>query len=261
MASASSTTATTTYLRYEHNNKSSFGILIGDTIEELNGDILENPKPTGKKIKLNDVKILTPIEPSKVIAVGLNYKSHIGDRSPLEYPGLFTKFPTSLIAHEENIIAPKDSTNLHYEGEMVLVIGKKASKVSVEEAKDYVFGISIGNDVSERGWQRSDLQWFRAKGSDTFGPIGPYIVTGLDPDNLLLETRVNGEIRQSSNTDLLIFNVATIVSYISQFVTLLPGDIIYSGTPGTTKAIVPGDIVEISLEGVGVLRNGVVKEK
>ncbi len=223
--------------------------------------MFEKPAPSGKKVKLSDVKILTPVEPTKVIAVGLNYKSHIGDAAPAKYPGLFAKFPSSLIAHEENIVVPKDSTNLHYEGEMVLVIGKKASKVSVGDAKDYIFGLSIGNDVSERSWQRSDLQWFRAKGSDTFGPIGPYIVTGLNPDNLLLETRVNGEVRQSSNTDLLIFDVSTIVSYISQYITLLPGDVIFSGTPGTTKAIKPGDIVEISLESVGILRNGLVPEK
>lgn len=255
----SSIDSPTTYLRYEYQNTVSFGILENDQIAELSGDLFDNPTRTGKTLPASDVKILTPIEPSKVIAVGLNYKSHIGDRSPLEYPGLFTKFPTSLIAHEENIIEPKESTNLHYEGEMVLVIGKKTSKVSVEDAKSHVFGVSIGNDVSERGWQKSDLQWFRAKGSDTFGPFGPYIVTGLNPDNLLLETHVNGELRQSSNTDLLIFNVATIVSYISQYITLLPGDIIYSGTPGTTKAIKPGDVVEVSLEGVGVLRNRVAK--
>lgn len=261
LSAASLADETVKYLRYQDGQGSSHGILEGDTIHQLKGNLFESPKRTGKTVKLADAKLLTPVRPSKVIAVGLNYKSHIGEASPAKYPGLFTKFPTSLIADGENIVVPEDANNLHYEGEMVVVIGKTAKNIDKESAGDYVFGITIGNDVSERAWQRADLQWFRAKASDTFGPLGPWIVTGLDYDDLLLETKVNGEVRQSSSTELLIFDVPTIISYVSQYVTLLPGDIIYTGTPGVTRAFEPGDLIEISLEGVGVLRNRAVAEK
>jgi 2-keto-4-pentenoate hydratase/2-oxohepta-3-ene-1,7-dioic acid hydratase in catechol pathway len=142
---------------------------------------------------------------------------------------------------------------------MVVVIGREAKNVPVEEAGRYVFGVTAGNDVSERDWQSADLQWFRAKGSDTFGPLGPVLVAGLDHNDLLLQTRVNGELRQSARTSDLIFDVEEIVSYVSHYVTLYPGDIIFTGTPGTTQAMEPGDVVEVELEGVGVLRNTVAQ--
>lgn len=249
----------THYVRYQSGNTASFGILEGDNIRELRGDLFANPQPTGKTVKLSAVKLLPPIMPGKVIAVGLNYKSHLGTRPVAAYPGLFAKMPTSIIAHLEDIVLPPDAKNAHYEGEMVLVIGKRAHNVSKEDAKSYVFGVTAGNDVSERDWQRADLQWFRAKASDTFGPLGPSIVTGLNIDNLLLQTRLNGEVVQSQRTEDLIFPVAEIVSYISRYVTLNPGDVIYTGTPGTTKQMKAGDVVEIELEGVGVLRNKVTQ--
>ncbi len=143
---------------------------------------------------------------------------------------------------------------------MVLVVGKKAVNVPREGASEYIFGVTAGNDISERDWQRDDLQWFRAKASDTFGPVGPVLVRGLDYNDLLLETRVNGELRQSERTRDLLFNVETIVSYVSRYVTLLPGDIIFTGTPGSTQAMEPGDWVEVELEGVGILRNP-IREK
>jgi 2-keto-4-pentenoate hydratase/2-oxohepta-3-ene-1,7-dioic acid hydratase in catechol pathway len=246
------------YVRYSVGGAAALGLIEGDNIRELSGDLFSNPRPTGRRVRLADVTLLPPVEPSKVIAVGLNYKSHLGERPAATYPGLFAKYPTSIIAHGENIVLPPDAKNAHYEGEMVLVIGRKASKVPRETAKSYVFGITVGNDVSERDWQRADLQWFRAKASDTFGPLGPWIVTGLDPDDLLLQTRLNGEVVQSQRTKDLIFDVASIVSYVSQYVTLMPGDVIYTGTPGTTRQIKAGDVVEVELEGVGVLRNPVV---
>jgi len=138
-------------------------------------------------------------------------------------------------------------------------MGKRAQNVSKERAKEYVFGVTTGNDVSERDWQKSDLQWFRAKAADTFGPLGPVIVTGVNYDDLLLETRLNGKVVQSQRTKDLIFNVAEIVSYISRYVTLEPGDVIYSGTPGTTQQMKAGDVVEVQLEKVGTLSNPVVK--
>jgi 2-keto-4-pentenoate hydratase/2-oxohepta-3-ene-1,7-dioic acid hydratase in catechol pathway len=207
------------------------------------------------------VKLLTPCEPSKVIAVGLNYKSHLGERPEPEYPGLFAKYPTSLIAHGEDIVIPADSENIHYEGELVVVIGKTAKNISVSDAPDYIFGVTAGNDVSERDWQRADLQWIRAKASDGFGPVGPAVVRGLNYKDLLVQTRLNGEVRQKESSKDLLHDVDQIVSYISRYITLLPGDMIFTGTPGSTKAMKPGDVVEIEVEGVGILRNKVVAAK
>lgn len=247
------------YVRYTNGGQPTWGILAGESIEELRGDIFANPARTGRRVKVGDVTLLAPAVPSKVIAVGLNYKSHLGERPAAKYPGLFAKYPTSIIPHGDTIVLPPDANNVHYEGEMVLVIGRKASRVTREDAKSYVFGITVGNDVSERDWQRDDLQWFRAKAADTFGPLGPVLVTGLNYDDLLLQTRLNGTVVQSQRTRDLIFDVASIVSYVSQYVTLMPGDVIYTGTPGTTKQMKAGDTVEVELEGVGVLRNPVAR--
>jgi 2-keto-4-pentenoate hydratase/2-oxohepta-3-ene-1,7-dioic acid hydratase in catechol pathway len=243
------------YVRYEYEGRASYGVLDGNTINELRGSIFESSEPTGRTLSLADVKLLVPTEPSKVIAIGFNYRSHLGDREPEPYPGVFAKYPSSLIATEEAIEFPEGATNVHYEGEMVLVIGKQARNVPKSRALSHVFGVTAGNDVSERDWQQNDLQWFRAKASDTFGPLGPVIVQGLNPDDLLLQTRLNGELRQSQRTSDLFFDSATIISYVSKFVTLEPGDVIYTGTPGATRAMKPGDVVEIELEGVGILRN------
>ena len=252
---------TTKYVRYTHEGQESYGILEGDTVRELVGDIFSAPTPSGKTLKLSEVHLLAPCKPTKVIAVGLNYRSHIGNRPVPKYPGLFAKYPTSIIGQEKNIVMPSDATDLHYEGELVIVIGKKAKNISVSKAPNYIFGVTAGNDVSERNWQQADLQWLRAKASDTFGPVGPAIVTGLNYNDLLLQTRLNGELRQSERTKDLVYNVETIVSYISHYVTLFPGDLIFTGTPGTTKAMKPNDIVEIELEGVGILRNKVVSSQ
>ncbi|MCC6245201.1 MAG: fumarylacetoacetate hydrolase family protein [Gemmatimonadaceae bacterium] len=250
-----------TFVRYSLNGQTSYGRVDGQTIHQLRNAPWIDSTRTGRRVAMRDVKLLAPATPSKVIAVGLNYQTHLGERSAATYPGLFAKYPTSIIAHNDDIVLPPDANNAHYEGEMAIIIGKKASKVSVADAKSYVFGITTGNDVSERDWQKNDLQWFRAKAADTFGPLGPYLVTGLNYDNLLLQTRLNGEVVQSQRTKDLIFNVAAQVSYISQYVTLLPGDVIFTGTPGTTKRIVAGDVVEVELEGVGVLRNKVTQPK
>jgi 2-keto-4-pentenoate hydratase/2-oxohepta-3-ene-1,7-dioic acid hydratase in catechol pathway len=173
-------------------------------------------------------------------------------------PEVFLKLPTTLIANGENIVIPKGTNDVHHECELVVAIGKKAKGVSVDKAMDYVLGITCGNDVSARDWQKDDRLWWRAKGSDTFGPCGPFICTGIDYANLDIEARVNGEVKQKSNTAMMIFGIPEIVSFISQSITLEPGDLIFTGTPGKTSQIKPGDIVEIEIEGVGVLRNPVV---
>jgi 2-keto-4-pentenoate hydratase/2-oxohepta-3-ene-1,7-dioic acid hydratase in catechol pathway len=227
-------------------------------VRELTGSPFDVAKPTGRTAKLAEVRLLAPCEPSKVLAVGLNYKSHLGETPVAKYPGLFAKFPTTIIGTGENVVFPPGASNVHPEGEVVVVIGKRAKNVSAADAPAYIFGVTAGNDVSERDWQKADLQWFRAKASDTFGPLGPAIARGLNYNDLQVQTRVNGEVRQTGRTSELIFDIPTVVSYVSQFVTLLPGDVIYTGTPGTTQALKPGDVVEIEVEGVGILKNTIV---
>lgn len=251
--------AVTKYVRFEKDGRASYGVIEGERVRELSGAPWLQGKPTGKSAKLGDVKLLAPAEPSKIICAGLNYKSHIGQQQVAEYVGLFSKFPTSIVGHEADIVYPDDASNLHFEGELVIVIGKQAQNVPREQALDYVFGVTAGNDVSERAWQRQDLQWLRAKGADTFGPLGPWVVTGINYQDALLETRVNGKTLQSQRTKDLIFDIPYLVSYVSKYVTLMPGDVIYTGTPGRTSAIKPGDVVEVEIEGIGVLRNKVVK--
>ena len=250
----------TAYVRYTHNGATSYGILEGETIRELKGNLFANPKPTGRQVKRAEVQLLAPCEPDKVIAVGLNYKSHLGDRKPAAYPGLFAKYPSSIVGHDANIVIPSDSTNIHYEGELVVVIGKRAKNISKADAASHIFGVTAGNDVSERAWQSADLQWFRAKASDTFGPMGPAIVAGLNYNDLLLQTRLNGEVVQSERTRDLLFDVDTIVSYVSKYVTLDPGDVIFTGTPDVTRPFKEGDVIEVEIEGIGTLRNRAVRE-
>lgn len=249
----------TKYVRYFAEGKVSYGILEEKIIRELHGDVFAGAEPTGKTLTLPDVKLLAPCEPSKVLAVGRNYKSHIADRNietPKE-PGIFWKPNSCIIGTEENIVLPQGAENVHYEAELVVVIGQKGKNIPEADAAKYVFGVTGGNDVSARDWQKNDLQWFRAKGSDTFGGLGPCIVQGLNYNDLLVQSRVNGEVRQSQSTNDLIFSVDHVIHYVSRYVTLFPGDIIYTGTPGNTKPMTPGDLVEIEIEGVGVLRNHV----
>jgi 2-keto-4-pentenoate hydratase/2-oxohepta-3-ene-1,7-dioic acid hydratase in catechol pathway len=261
LGGAASAQTLTRYVKYEAGGRAAWGLLEGETIRELQGNVFEGAKPSGKTLKLADVKLLPPAEAKKVIAAGLNYKSHIGEQSPAKYVGLFAKLPTSLAAHNDDIVYPADATTLHYEAEICLVMGKRAKNITEAQVKDHVFGVAPCNDVSERVWQKQDLQWFRAKGSDTFGPIGPALVRGADYNRLKLIGRHNGKVVQETTTDLLIFSIDNIVSYVSRYVTLEPGDVIFTGTPGTTQAMKPGDTFEVEVEGVGVLRNKVVAER
>jgi len=244
------------YLRFQHADKNAYGILDGATIHEIDKAPYASPKPTGRIYALKDVTLLPPTVPSKVLAVALNYRSHAGNSGAAK-PELFAKFPSSLIGDGADIVVGKEAENLHYEGELVVVIGKTAKHVSLADAPAHVFGVTAGNDVSERGWQFSDSQWLRAKASDGFGPVGPYLVRGLNYNDLLIETRLNGEVEQSESTKNLIHNVAKIVSYASRYFTLLPGDMIFTGTPGRTRAMNAGDRIEIKIEGIGTLGNRV----
>ncbi|HEU4926356.1 MAG TPA: fumarylacetoacetate hydrolase family protein [Vicinamibacterales bacterium] len=251
----------THYVKYEAAGRTAWGLLEGETIRELQGNVFDGAKPNGRTLKLSEVKLLAPAEAKKVIAAGLNYRSHIGEQTPAKYVGLFAKMPTSLVGHNADIIYPADATTVHYEAEVCLVIGKRAKNITEAQVKDHVFGVAPCNDVSERAWQKADLQWFRAKGSDTFGPMGPALVRGADYNKLSLIGRHNGKVVQESTTDMLIFPIDTIVSYVSRYVTLEPGDVIFTGTPGSTQAMKPGDTYEVEIKGIGVLRNKVVAEK
>ena len=246
------------YVRYLQQGRTSYGLLEGETIKEIRGGLFGERAETGNKVALASVKLLGPCEPGKVLAVGLNYKSHIGDRPAPKNPEIFFKATSSLVEPGGDIVIPPGANNVHFEGELVVVIGKNARKVSIADAVSCIFGYTCGNDVSERDWQKNDLQWWRAKGSDTFAPLGPAVATGLDYKKSRLQTRVNGQVKQSQFLSDLIFDAPTVVSFVSQFVTLLPGDVIYTGTPGATSAMKPGDIVEVEIDGIGILQNKVV---
>jgi len=260
LASSSAFSAENTrYVRYQSDDGVSYGVQEVDTVRQLSAAPYLGGTPTGITVALADVQLLAPAEPSKVYAVGYNYDSHRGDRVLPPHPPIFLKLPTTIIGPGADIVYPEGATDVHYEAELVVVIGKTASKVSVEDASEYIFGITAGNDVSERNWQANDLQWFRGKASDTFGPLGPAIVTGLNYKDLLVQSRLNGKVMQSQRTRDHIHNVDAIVSFISQTSTLYPGDVIYTGTPGSTTAMQPGDVIEIEVEGVGILRNQIAR--
>lgn len=208
---------------------------------------------------LEEVKLLPPCLPTKAICVGLNYRDHIEemeDKEP-EEPTLFIKPSTAVIGPDDFIVIPKMSERVDYEGELAVVIGKRAKNVSEKDALDYVLGYTIANDVTARDLQAKDGQWTRAKSFDTFLPIGPWIVTDLDPSSLDIITYVNDEVKQKSNTRHLIFGVPKLVSFISHIMTLNPGDVILTGTPSGVGPLKPGDVVTIEIEGIGKLTNRV----
>ncbi len=243
------------YVRYDTGGSAHYGVLDGERILQLDAAPWHGGQRTGASVARADARLLAPAEPSKVFAIGFNYMSHRGDRELPPHPPVFLKLPTAITGPGVEIVPPPGASDLHYEAELVIVIGRNAKNVTADQAGDYIFGVTAGNDVSERAWQADDLQWFRGKASDGFGPIGPAIATGLDYNDLLVESRLNGEVMQSQRTRDFIHDAHAIVSHISQYTTLHAGDLIFTGTPGTTSAMQPGDVIEIEVEGVGVLRN------
>lgn len=244
--------------RYDINGKIGYGIVEGNSLRTLDACPFTDFSETGDAVALEHVKLLAPTKPSKVLAVGLNYRSHLGDASEPTNPEIFIKTPSCINHPEGEIVLPEGDDEVHAEGELVVIIKERTAKATPEEAAANILGVTCGNDVSARTWQQNDMQWWRAKASDTFGPMGPVIATELDYNDLHLETRINGDVVQSQTTADLIFPVPVIVSFISQAMTLEPGDAIYTGTPGTTTALKAGDVVEVEIEGIGVLRNSVV---
>ena len=252
----------TNYVRFENKGNISFGVLEGDTVSEISNAPFDSYQTTGETFSLSNIKLLSPVAPNKVVAIGLNYKSHLGGRPGPEATEPFLKASTTVIVYGDDIVIPKialeEGVKIQPEAELALVIGKKCKGATQANALDYVFAYTCGNDVSARDWQQNDLQWTRAKSSDTFAPIGPWMTTGLDPTNIQVICRVNGEEKQNQNTSDLLHPVTKIIEYVSAVITLEVGDVIMTGTPGTPGDIHPGDTVEVEIGGVGVLSNPVV---
>ncbi|MDO8686440.1 MAG: fumarylacetoacetate hydrolase family protein [Clostridiales bacterium] len=229
-----------------------------DIVEEISGGFFGEIKKTGVKYRLDNINLAAPCNPSKVVAVGMNYLDHIkelGNRDIPESPVLFIKLPHTVIGPGEGIIFPEGATRVDYEGELAIVISKECYKVGSSEISSYVLGATCLNDVTERDMQKKDGQWTRAKNFSTFCPIGPWIADGLNYDKLDICLRLNDEVKQRSNTLNLLFKTSDLISFISHIMPLYPGDIVTTGTPYGVSPMKPGDVVEVEIEGIGVLRN------
>ncbi|HEU4760148.1 MAG TPA: fumarylacetoacetate hydrolase family protein [Dehalococcoidia bacterium] len=253
------------FARFRHRDHVAHGILDGGALRPIEGDMFGTYRLRDESVPLAESILLAPLaRPGKILAAAVNYRSHvprsreiIKEEEPPAIPQLFLKPASSIIGPDDAILLPPEARRVDLEGELVAVIGRTCRDVSPEQALDYVFGYTCGNDVSARHWQRDDLQWWRAKGCDTFAPIGPVIAAGLDPTDLRLRTRLNGEAVQDTSTSALIHSVADLISFASAHMTLEPGDLLFTGTPGETPRLSPGDVVEVEIEGIGVLRNPV----
>ena len=256
------------FARFRHKDGEAYGRVEEGRIRPLEGDLFGEHRLLDEEVSLEAVRLLAPVRPGKILAAAVNYPSHVagsqamtGMRDAPAEPALFLKPSSSVIGPEEAIVLPRGAGRVDYEGELVAVIGRPCRAVAVEEALEYVFGYTCGNDVSARHWQRDDLQWWRAKGSDTFSPLGPFIATGLDPTELELRTRLNGREVQASSTGALIHTVAALIAFASRVMTLEPGDVVFTGTPGETGRLSAGDVVEVEIDGIGVLRSPVEAEE
>jgi 2-keto-4-pentenoate hydratase/2-oxohepta-3-ene-1,7-dioic acid hydratase in catechol pathway len=255
------------YARFRHGDSERFGAVDGDRVSPIEGDLFGEHRVLDEALPLDSVRLLAPVRPGKILAAAVNYPSHVAEGQKMTgrteappQPELFLMPSSSVIGPEEAIVLPEGARRVDYEGELVAVIGRACRRVAAAEALDYVFGYTCGNDVSARHWQRDDLQWWRAKGCDTFSPIGPFVATGLDPADLELRTRLNGAEVQAANTGTLIHSVAALIAFASQAMTLEPGDLLFTGTPGQTGPLSAGDVVEVEVAGIGVLRNRVVAQ-
>lgn len=254
-------------VRFAVGRKVGYGVLEENVIRGFRGSPFTLFKRFGSSFPLDgsvytleDVRLLPPCIPSKIVCLGLNYRSHAEETQQAvpRVPLIFLKPSTAVIGPDDKIILPRLSRRVDYECELGVVIGRRAKDVPEDKAKEYIIGYTCFNDVSERHNQADDGQWTRAKGYDTFAPVGPVIETAVDPDDLKIETRLNGERRQSARTSDLIFRIPRLINFISSVMTLLPGDVIATGTPSGIGRLSPGDVVEVSIEKIGTLRNFVV---
>ena len=241
--------------RFEHQGKVHYGFISFGGVHTLTGSFFdETTVVTGNIIPLEDVKVLPPVVPGKVIGIAQNYKNQGGKDGKLKF---FAKLPSSIIGSEDVIVPPPGSSDLRYEGEMVIVMGARTRNVSEKDALSYVFGVTAGNDITEKSFGADGFSVLKAKGADTFAPLGPWISPGLTVDNLKLEVQVNGKTVQKGSTRHMVHSAARIISELSRYITLEAGDVIYTGTPGKTAALKEGDVVDVLLEGIGRLRNTV----
>jgi 2-keto-4-pentenoate hydratase/2-oxohepta-3-ene-1,7-dioic acid hydratase in catechol pathway len=251
--------------RYDSNGSIHYGILDGEYFQRLVGSPFDSLDTTGHTDTLADTRLLAPLVAPRIFGVGANYIAHIAEMNMVTptRPMLFMKPSSAMVGPGDPVILPHEASVTHYEAELAVVIGKVARRLSVEDAHDAILGYTCANDVSERVIQQEEMDQgclLIGKGYDTFCPLGPVITTGLDPSNLLLEARLNGETRQSSSTSDLLFSVPELISYLSAAITLRPGDVVITGTPSGVGEIAVGDVMEIELEGVGILKNPVVAE-
>tara|TARA_B100000408_G_scaffold20336_1_gene13869 strand:- start:2969 stop:3736 length:768 start_codon:yes stop_codon:yes gene_type:complete len=253
------------YTRFKSGNNINWGEIIGNEIVELSDNYI-NPdsSKTNTSHSLSDVKLISPVTPGKVVAIGLNYKSHLGDKPAPAVPEPFYKLPDTIIGPGENIVIPKEAiaekVKMQPEAELCLVMGKGGKRISQSDALSHVFGYTCGNDVSARDWQQNDLQWWRAKSCDTFTVLGPWVETDFDPGEAQIQCRINDEVVQNQNISDLLHGVPRIIEFVSSLITLNPGDVIMTGTPGVPKDMFSGDTVEVEIEGIGILSNPVINE-
>lgn len=242
----------------DRNNEIGFGVIEGEKVKQLDRTFLDpRNQLTDKVLDLEEVRLLAPVEPSKVVCVGLNYALHIkelGHTLP-DDPVIFIKPSTTVIGPEEKIVYPKISQRVDYEGELAVIIGETIKDVTEEEATKAIFGYTCANDVTARDLQKKDGQWTRGKSFDTFCPIGPWIVKDIDPSALDIQLLLNGEVKQSSNTKYFITSVPKLISFISQVMTLYPGDVVLTGTPEGVGPMQPGDEVVVKIPAIGELHN------
>ncbi len=251
------------FVRFQVNGDAPrFGWLHEDQIGELQGDLFGSYRRKKTSIPLKDARLLAPCMPSKIVCVGRNYVEHakeLGHDVP-KVPLIFLKPPSAVIASGETILLPPQSSQVEHEAELVAVIGKRGRNVTTESARDFILGYTIGNDVTARDLQKTDGQWTRAKGFDTFCPFGPWIDTDFDPSDALITCRVNGQMRQLSSTRDMVFSIGVLIAYISSVMTLAPGDLIFTGTPAGVGQLKHDDVVEVEIDGLGVLKNPVKNE-
>ncbi len=247
-------------VRFLHRDIPRFGRLANDQIEMISGDPFNSIKPGAVSMNLDKVQLLAPVAPSKIVAVGLNYRDHakeLGMELPKE-PVIFLKPPSSVIGSNESIAYPPESKHVEYEAELAIVIGKTASHISVDAAQKHILGYTCANDITARDLQKRDGQWARAKGFDTFCPLGPHIETDFDPENVGISLRQNGVVKQESSTASMVYNVFELVCFISGAMTLFPGDVVLTGTPPGVGPVKIGDLVEVSIDGIGSLTNKII---
>ncbi len=256
------------WLRYRHGGRIAYGAVEGETVVEHWGDPFTETGPAGHRLALDEVEILVPVVPPTFYAAGLNYAAHVSEAAELlgtpvnlpEAADVGYRANNALIPHGAEIVIPADATDkVQYEGELVAVIARRCHQVSEAEALDYVLGYTIGNDVSERTWQKTDRTLWRAKNTETFAPMGPWIATDVDLDALTTTVRVNGEIGCRFATNEMIFGVAAFISRMSRYLVLHPGDVVWMGADGPTLDIKAGDVVEVEIDGIGILRNPVAR--